>query len=146
MVARCSSRRGLDERVIEDVNSDQANGNPTESNGGTHPADTKDSSGRFSKPTCADRLCHRMRSIHTGSFSARAGHGNKAWRRLRVRPDAPRWCAPHSASRAPGEWQSFDVVFRANMKNMALLRRHMEKRGLTRSTGLIIEGEAVRVR
>ena len=27
---------------------------------------------------------------------------------------------------------AFDVMFRANMKNMALLRRHMEKRGLTR--------------
>lgn len=40
---------------------------------------------------------------------------------------------------------AFDVVFRANMKNMALLRRHMEKRGLTRS-GPVIEGEAVRVR
>ena len=25
---------------------------------------------------------------------------------------------------------AFDVMFRANMKNMALLRRHMEKRGL----------------
>ena len=26
---------------------------------------------------------------------------------------------------------AFDIMFRANMKNMALLRRHMEKRGLT---------------
>ena len=26
---------------------------------------------------------------------------------------------------------AFDLVFRANMKNMALLRRHMEKRGIT---------------
>jgi len=40
---------------------------------------------------------------------------------------------------------AFDVMFRANMKNMALLRRHMEKRGLTRTTGHVIEGEAVRV-
>ena len=40
---------------------------------------------------------------------------------------------------------AFDVLFRANMKNMALLRRHMEKRGLTRHTGPVIEGEAVRV-
>jgi Domain of unknown function (DUF4112) len=38
---------------------------------------------------------------------------------------------------------AFDVVFRANMKNMALLRRHMEKRGLASSP--VIEGEAVRV-
>jgi hypothetical protein len=41
---------------------------------------------------------------------------------------------------------AFDVMFRANMKNMGLLRRHMEKRGLTRAAGPIIEGEAVRVR
>ena len=40
---------------------------------------------------------------------------------------------------------AFDLTFRANMKNMALLRRHMEKRGLTRTTGHVIEGEAVRV-
>jgi hypothetical protein len=41
---------------------------------------------------------------------------------------------------------AFDLMFRASMKNMALLRRHMEKRGLTRSGGPTIEGEAVRVR
>jgi len=41
---------------------------------------------------------------------------------------------------------AFDVMFRANMKNMALLRRHMEKRGLTPSVGPVIEGDAVRVR
>jgi Domain of unknown function (DUF4112) len=40
---------------------------------------------------------------------------------------------------------AFDVVFRANMKNVALLRRHMEKRGLTCPAGRVIEGEAVRV-
>ena len=40
---------------------------------------------------------------------------------------------------------AFDVLFRANMKNMALLRRHMEKRGLTCPAGRVIEGEAVRV-
>jgi uncharacterized protein DUF4112 len=40
---------------------------------------------------------------------------------------------------------AFDLMFRANMKNMALLRRHMEKRGLTRTAGLVIEDEAVRV-
>jgi hypothetical protein len=38
---------------------------------------------------------------------------------------------------------AFDVLFRANLKNMALLRRHLEKRGLTRA-GAVIEGEAVR--
>jgi len=42
---------------------------------------------------------------------------------------------------------AFDVLFRANMKNMALLRRHMEKKGLVRSTsGPVIEGHAVRMR
>jgi hypothetical protein len=41
---------------------------------------------------------------------------------------------------------AFDVVFRANMENMALLRKHMEKRGLNRSGGPVIEGEAVEVR
>ena len=39
---------------------------------------------------------------------------------------------------------AFDVMFRANMKNMALLRRHMEKRGLTAAGGPVID--AVRVR
>jgi hypothetical protein len=41
---------------------------------------------------------------------------------------------------------AFDLLFRANMKNMALLRRHMEKRSLGRTAGPIIEGEAVRAR
>jgi Domain of unknown function (DUF4112) len=40
---------------------------------------------------------------------------------------------------------AFDILFRANMKNMALLRRHMEKRGLTCPTGKVIDGTAVRV-
>lgn len=40
---------------------------------------------------------------------------------------------------------AFDVLFRANLKNMALLRRHMEKKGLIRRPPPIIEGEAVRV-
>jgi hypothetical protein len=43
---------------------------------------------------------------------------------------------------------ALDVLFRANMKNMALLRRHMEKRGLSRQPGggPVIEGESVRIR
>jgi uncharacterized protein DUF4112 len=40
---------------------------------------------------------------------------------------------------------AFDILFRANMKNMALLRRYMDKKGLTRPAGPIIEGEAVRL-
>ena len=34
---------------------------------------------------------------------------------------------------------AFDIIFRANMKNMALLRRHMDKHGLKRSA-VAIEG------
>ena len=41
---------------------------------------------------------------------------------------------------------AFDVMFRGNMKNMALLRRHMEKRGLTPHACPIIEGDALRAR
>lgn len=41
---------------------------------------------------------------------------------------------------------AFDMMFRANMKNMALLRRHMQKRGLSRSSGPVIEGKAVEIR
>ena len=40
---------------------------------------------------------------------------------------------------------AFDILFRGNMKNMALLRKHMDKRGLGRAAGPVIEGEAVRV-
>src|SRR5262245_21189984 len=40
---------------------------------------------------------------------------------------------------------AFDVMFRANMKNMALLRRHVEKHGITCPGGRMIEGKAVRV-
>ena len=42
---------------------------------------------------------------------------------------------------------AFDVMFRANMKNMALLRRHLEKQGLQGPTfaGPTIEGSARRV-
>lgn len=40
----------------------------------------------------------------------------------------------------------FDAAFRANMKNMALLRAHIEKTGYARrGNGRIIEGEAFRV-
>jgi hypothetical protein len=40
---------------------------------------------------------------------------------------------------------AFDIMFRANMKNMALLRRHMERRGLTMPPSPVIEGETIRV-
>ena len=40
---------------------------------------------------------------------------------------------------------AFDVMFRANMKNMALLRKHMVKKGLTNAAKPFIEGHAIRV-
>ena len=41
---------------------------------------------------------------------------------------------------------AFDLLFRANMKNMALLRKHMVKKGFAGSAaGPIIEGHAVRL-
>jgi hypothetical protein len=40
----------------------------------------------------------------------------------------------------------FDVMFRANMKNMALLRGHLEKQGCRPpALGPIIEGKAIRI-
>jgi len=42
---------------------------------------------------------------------------------------------------------AFDIMFRANMKNMALLRRHIEKKGTARrSRGPVIDGEAIQLR
>ena len=40
----------------------------------------------------------------------------------------------------------FDVMFRANLKNMALLRKHLEKKGLRREASPVIEADYVRVR
>jgi hypothetical protein len=39
---------------------------------------------------------------------------------------------------------AFDVLFRANLKNLALLRRHLEKRGRL-GGARVIEGEVVRL-
>lgn len=39
---------------------------------------------------------------------------------------------------------AFDVLFRSNMKNMAMLRRYLEKKGY-RLGGTVIEEEAARV-
>jgi uncharacterized membrane protein len=38
-----------------------------------------------------------------------------------------------------------DVMFRANVRNMALLRRHLERRGATRTPPTVIEGDFRRV-
>ena len=68
---------------------------------------------------------------------------------------APRWLIARMMANTfldttigaiPVVGDAFDLLFRANMKNMALLRRHMEERGFTRTAGPIIEGWAVRVR
>jgi len=41
---------------------------------------------------------------------------------------------------------AFDIMFRSNMKNMALLRRHIDKKGLAAApAGPILEGRATRV-
>jgi uncharacterized membrane protein len=39
----------------------------------------------------------------------------------------------------------FDVMFKANVKNMSLLRRHLERKGVSRSPPTIIEGDFRRV-
>ena len=38
---------------------------------------------------------------------------------------------------------AFDIMFRANMKNMALLRRHMDKHGLKRSAPAIGNSDTI---
>jgi hypothetical protein len=67
---------------------------------------------------------------------------------------APRWLIARMMANTlidtavgaiPGVGDAFDVLFRANMKNMALLRRYLEKRGLAGAAGPIIEGTAVRI-
>ena len=41
---------------------------------------------------------------------------------------------------------AFDVVFRNNLRNMALLRKHLARKGMTDpGAGPIIEGEAIRL-
>jgi hypothetical protein len=67
---------------------------------------------------------------------------------------APRWLIARmlvnvfidtAVGSVPIVGDAFDVLFRANMKNMALLRRYLEKKGYGSLGGKIIEGEAVRV-
>jgi uncharacterized protein DUF4112 len=74
------------------------------------------------------------------------------WEARRI--GAPRWLVARMMTNTlldttlgaiPLVGDAFDVMFRANMRNMALLRRHMEGRGL-REAGPIIEGEAVHAR
>ena len=65
---------------------------------------------------------------------------------------APRWLIARMMANTlfdttlgaiPVVGDAFDVMFRANMRNMALLRKHLEKRRLTRPAGPVIEGEVV---
>jgi hypothetical protein len=74
------------------------------------------------------------------------------WEARRI--GAPRWLLARMMANTlldttlgaiPLVGDAFDVMFRANMRNMALLRRHMERRGL-REAGPIIEGDPVHAR
>jgi Domain of unknown function (DUF4112) len=66
---------------------------------------------------------------------------------------APRWLIARMLANAfldtavgsvPVLGDAFDVLFRANMKNMALLRRYLERKGY-RMGGTLFEGESRRV-
>lgn len=74
------------------------------------------------------------------------------WEARRI--GAPRWLIARMTANTlfdttigaiPVLGDAFDVMFRGNMRNMALLRRYMEKRGLT-PVGRVIEGEAIQLR
>ena len=76
-------------------------------------------------------------------------HDPAAFRQL----GAPRWLIARMLANAfldtaigsvPIVCDAFDVLFRANIKNMKLLRRYLEKKGY-RAGGTVIDGEAVRV-
>jgi hypothetical protein len=46
----------------------------------------------------------------------------------------------------PVAGDAFDVLFRSNMRNMALLRKHLARKGMTdTNSGPVIEGEAIRL-
>jgi len=75
------------------------------------------------------------------------------WEARRI--GAPRWLIARMMANTlldttlgavPVLGDAFDVMFRANMKNMALLRKHMEKRGFPHGRGRVIEGQASEVR
>ena len=66
---------------------------------------------------------------------------------------APRWLIARMVTNTfldttigaiPVVGDAFDVMFRANMKNMALLRKHMEKKGIKSTGKPIIDARAVR--
>jgi len=53
-------------------------------------------------------------------------------------------CLDTAIGSVPIVGDAFDVLFRANMKNVKLLRRYLEKKGYSVG-GTVIDGEAVRV-
>ena len=66
---------------------------------------------------------------------------------------APRWLVARMLANTlldttigaiPVFGDAFDVVFRANLKNMTLLRRHLDKKGLGGAQGRVIDGEVRR--
>ena len=66
---------------------------------------------------------------------------------------APRWLVARMLANTlldttigaiPVFGDAFDVVFRANLKNMTLLRRHLDKKGLGSAQGRVIDGEVRR--
>lgn len=70
---------------------------------------------------------------------------------------APRWLIARMVANTaidtvfgavPVLGDAFDVLFRANLKNMALLRKHLARKGMLGAgagRGPVIEGEAVRI-
>jgi Domain of unknown function (DUF4112) len=66
---------------------------------------------------------------------------------------APRWLIARMIANVaidtlvgsvPVVGDAFDILFRANLKNMALLKKHLAKKGII-GGGAIIDGEAVRL-
>ena len=66
---------------------------------------------------------------------------------------APRWLVARMLANTlldttigaiPVLGDAFDVLFRANLKNMTLLRRHLDKKGLGSAQGRVIDGEVLR--
>ena len=66
---------------------------------------------------------------------------------------APRWLVARMLANTlldttigaiPVLGDAFDVLFRANLKKMTLLRRHLDKKGLGSAQGRVIDGEVLR--
>jgi len=86
-----------------------------------------------------------------GDFVSAAISSYLIWEARRI--GAPRWLIARMAANTlldttvgaiPVAGDVFDVFFRSNMKNMALLRRHLERKGY-HSDARTIDAEAVRL-